>query len=72
MSSNLNELTGLLKGLNTLQAQATKQAEIAINSLNGKISQEEFKELKNLTNFEGINNLEQASNRVNEILTRVK
>lgn len=65
--NNLNELNQMLGQLTKLSAQATTNANNALNGIKHKIPQKDYFKLKNLTNFENINTELEILERIEDI-----
>lgn len=65
--NDLNELNQMLGQLTKLSAQATTNANNALNGIKNKIPQKDYFKLKKLTNFENINTELEILERIEDI-----
>jgi phosphoenolpyruvate carboxylase len=67
MNKLFDQLNSLMGDLSKTTDKAQKLANQSLNELNGKISPNDMNKIKNLTNFENINNEQEILTRIEEI-----
>jgi phosphoenolpyruvate carboxylase len=67
MNKLFDQLNSLMTDLSKTTDKAQKLANQSLNELNGKISPNDMNKIKNLTNFENINNEQEILARIEEI-----